>query len=230
MNPGKMWRQMMDIGLFDESYPQRLNACFHYLCLQESTGSSSTGGNNGGMASPFTSFSMIGSSTTTGHLTFTLKDLITKGSYIFSYLSIDVERDSSFATMDTFRLFDRSGRGNVHLEEFALGIIEKLHHLRRDQSLLLEIANDLLGVESRCTELATLLEKGSGSSLGLGLGLSLSLSATQSQSQSHPQPLQQKFKKYDANLKALSHLIRSQIRAIKYHDNLSALDTKLLLR
>ncbi len=209
MNPGKMWRQMMDIGLFDESYPQRLNACFHYLCFHEDGKSSGGSSSGNGAMSPFASFSSgVGSSSSgNGHLTFTLKDLITKGSYIFTYLSIDVERDSSFATMDTFRLFDRSGRGTVHLEEFAIGIIEKLNLLRKDIDLLTIIANDLLEVESRCTELATLLEK------GIPNG---------------PQTI--KFKKYDSNLKALSHLIRSQIRAIKYHDNLSALDTKLLLR
>jgi hypothetical protein len=28
------WKQLMDNGVFDECYPQRLNAAFHYLCSE----------------------------------------------------------------------------------------------------------------------------------------------------------------------------------------------------
>ena len=133
--------------------------------------------------------------------------MIQKANYVFPYLSIDVDTDSSFATMDTFRLFDRSGRGNIQLEDFVIGIIEKLNSLRKDVKLLEQIAEQLLQVESRCTELATLLEKGHQNS---------NYSA--------------KFLKYDANLKALSHLIRSQIRALKLQDNISAIQQDILIR
>ncbi len=34
----RWWKQMMDLGLFDDSYPQRLNAAFHYLSTSDSTG------------------------------------------------------------------------------------------------------------------------------------------------------------------------------------------------
>jgi hypothetical protein len=32
-NHGFMWKGLMDSGVFDDYYPQRLNAAFHYLCL-----------------------------------------------------------------------------------------------------------------------------------------------------------------------------------------------------
>jgi hypothetical protein len=129
-----LWKQLMDNGVFDDYYPQRLNACFHYLCC----------------------FSDLTNNEEKNHqnskTSFSLKDLIQKGSFVFSYLSVDVgDKDSSFAIMDIFRSFDRSGRGTVFLEEFVLGILERLNLVRKDYSLLESIAEDLLSVESRCT-------------------------------------------------------------------------------
>jgi hypothetical protein len=105
--------------------------------------------------------------------------------------------------MDLFRLFDRSGRGHVFIEDFALGIIEKIHKLRDDSELLMKIADSLLSAESRCIELATLLEKGSST---------------------------EPFTKFNIHLKAHAYPIRIQIRAAKTKENLAAMDSKSLLK
>jgi hypothetical protein len=179
-----LWKQLMDNGVFDDYYPQRLNACFHYLCCSSDITSNEEKSNK-------TSFS--------------LKDLIQKGSFVFSYLSVDVgDKDSSFAIMDIFRSFDRSGRGSVFLEEFVLGILERLNVVRKDYSLLESIAEDLLSVESRCTELATLLEKGNTTS--------------------------SKFFKFNLNLKSISNIIKIYIRNSKSQEHLSALDLPSLIK
>ena len=82
-----------------------------------------------------------------------------KGVFIFSYLSLDIEHESTFAIMDIFRTFDRSGSGSVSIEEFAIGMIEKLHGLHKNSSLLSSIAEEVLAVENRSSELAARLEK-----------------------------------------------------------------------
>jgi hypothetical protein len=132
-----------------------------------------------------------------------LKDLIQHGPYVFTYLSVDVEKDSSFAMMEVFRTFDRSGRGNVFLEEFVLGILDRLNNIRKNADLLEAISEDLLSIESRSTELTTLLEKGNNNS--------------------------PKFAKFNANLRSLSAIIRKYIRSSKT-EHLSALDSLGLIR
>eukprot|EP01033_Poteriospumella_lacustris_P011781 gene11781-8391_t len=161
------------MGLFEESYSQCINASFQFLCPD--------GDSN----------------------CFSLKDLIHRGTSILTFLNLDVDKDSNFAVMDLFRLFDRSGRGNVFLEDFVLGIIEKVNTLHEDLETLQKIADHMLQVESRCTELATLLEKGSSSD---------------------------HFAKFNLHLKAHSHPIRTQIRSVKTAHNLSALDRDTLVR
>ncbi|RYH28830.1 hypothetical protein EON65_10645, partial [archaeon] len=167
-----LWQQLMESGIFDDNYSQRVNACFHYLS------------NN----SQF----------------FTLKDLIQKSTYTFTYLSIDVEKDSNFATMDVFRTFDRSGSNNVTLEDFVLGTIERLHLLKKDTNTLEIIADLLLSVESRVIELSTLLEKGNNKNA--------------------------KFSKYNNNLGALSYDIRHEIKLIKSQQGVSVLSKELLVQ
>ena len=87
------------------------------------------------------------------------QDLIQKGYFVFSYLSIDVEQDSNFAVMDLFRLFDRSGRGTVNIEEFVVGVVEKLLRLKRNSSLISSVVDELLSIETRPLELASKLDK-----------------------------------------------------------------------
>eukprot|EP01033_Poteriospumella_lacustris_P019171 gene19171-13847_t len=71
-----MWKKLIDMGLFDESYSQRINASFQFLCPD--------GDSN----------------------CFSLKDLIHRGTSILTFLNLDVDKDSNFAVMDLFRLFD----------------------------------------------------------------------------------------------------------------------------
>jgi hypothetical protein len=105
--------------------------------------------------------------------------------------------------MEVFRTFDRSGRGNVFLEEFVLGILDRLNNIRKNADLLEAISEDLLSIESRSTELTTLLEKGNNNS--------------------------PKFAKFNANLRSLSAIIRKYIRSSKT-EHLSALDSLGLIR
>lgn len=151
------WLQLMETGVFDDCYPHRLNACFHYLSEDQ--------------------------------LTFTLKDFIQKAAYVFSYLSFDADKDSNFAAIDIFRNFDRSGTGNISLEDFLLGAIEHLYKVRRNASLLGDIADALLSIESRAIELSTLLEKGNNKNM--------------------------KFAKFNSNLGAIASIIRADIKACK---------------
>ncbi len=78
---------------------------------------------------------------------------------MFSFLSINVEQDSSFAVMDLFRLFDRSGRGNVFIEEFVAGVIEKLSLLHANLGLINAISDELIQIDTRPMELAIKLDK-----------------------------------------------------------------------
>lgn len=104
--------------------------------------------------------------------------------------------------MDLFRIFDKSGRGYVTQEDFAIGIIIKIEELYYNKSLLESMALELLGVEPRCIELATLLEKNN----------------------------KIKTSKFERNLKAFSFLIKNQIRFIKTEKNLTVLDTVELIK
>lgn len=168
-----IWKKLIELALFDDSYPQRINASFHFLCPDAEVN------------------------------TFTLKDLIHRGSSILLFLNLDVDKDSNFAVMDLFRLFDRSGRGHVVMEDFVLGVVEKLHALMEDTDTLQSIATSMLLAESRCIELATLLEKGSNA---------------------------EQFHKFNIHLKAHSHPIRTRIRALKTKENMSALDREILVQ
>lgn len=91
---------------------------------------------------------------------FSLKDLIQRGPFVFNYLCIDVEEDSSFAIMDIFRSFDRSGRGNVNIEEFVIGIMDKIISLKENSELLEDIAQELIAVSPLVPELLAKLDKG----------------------------------------------------------------------
>lgn len=61
--------------------------------------------------------------------------------------------------MDLFRLFDRSGRGTVYIEEFVTGLVEKLNSLQTNTELISSIVDELLALETRPGELANKLEK-----------------------------------------------------------------------
>ena len=82
-----------------------------------------------------------------------------KGLFVFSYLGLDIEQESTFAIMDIFRTFDRSGSGSVNIEEFAIGMIEKLYSLYKNTELLRRIADEVLAIENRSSELAARLDK-----------------------------------------------------------------------
>jgi len=129
-NLSNEWKSLMDLGLFDDSYPQRLRASFLFLCADNE----------------YTDY-------------FKMTDIVRKGYYVFSYLSIVVEKDSTFALMDLCRQFDRSGSGSIFVEDFVIGVIQRLHNMKENTHLFEEIARDLLSVESRSLELANLLEK-----------------------------------------------------------------------
>jgi hypothetical protein len=82
-----------------------------------------------------------------------------KGVFVFSYLSLDIEHESTFAIMDIFRTFDRSGSGAVNIEEFVIGMVEKLYALYKNTALLESIAEEVLSIENRSSELAARLDK-----------------------------------------------------------------------
>ena len=126
----KQWLRMMEIGLFDDVFAQRVNASFQYL-----------------------DYDGVGY--------FTLKDLTERGRVVFSYLDIDVDSDT-FAVMDVFRRFDKSGTGRVTIEEFVLSTIDRLHKLSSDHSCLETITDEILfgGVGSeKVTNLIILMEE-----------------------------------------------------------------------
>lgn len=180
----------MDSGLFDDSYSLRVSASFNFLA-SDANGLSFT-----------LKVRLLTLLFNKSNLIAFVQDIINKGNIILTYLSLDVDKDSNFAVMDLFRIFDRSGKGHVVIEDFALGVIEKLHQLRDDYATLDAIAERLLAAESRCTELATLIEKGSSS---------------------------EHFAKFNLHLKAFALPIRAQIRLLKARDNLSALDLASLV-
>lgn len=109
-----------------------------------------------------------------------------KGFFVFSYLSLDIEHESTFAIMDIFRTFDRSGSGAVTIEEFVIGMVEKLFALYKNVVLLEYIANEVLAIENRASELAARLEKEAISS--------------------------EKLVQFRSHLKALLYLIRDKLR------------------
>jgi hypothetical protein len=82
-----------------------------------------------------------------------------RGPFVFSCLCIDIEQDSSFAIMDMFRTFDKSGRGNVNIEEFTVGIIDKLLELKGNTVILEDISNELLACSAVVAELTNKLER-----------------------------------------------------------------------
>ncbi len=106
--------------------------------------------------------------------------------YIFTFLSIDVP--DSFLTMDLFRLFDRSGRGTINIEDFVMGIVEKLRLLKKDSGVLGDIAEELLTIDTRPGELANKLEKAT--------------------------PSLERLSSFRVNFKALSYALRSHLTSI----------------
>ena len=98
------WKNLIDLGVFDECFPQRINASFRYL-TQNSANESF----------------------------FLLKHLIDKGDFVVEYLSIGAHgsKNRNFMYMDLFRsYFDRSACGYVDIDNFVLGIIDKLLELK----------------------------------------------------------------------------------------------------
>jgi len=85
--------------------------------------------------------------------------LIQKGNYVFSYLGLEMPRESTFLLMDIYRIFDKEGNGDVSIEEFVRGMIEKLFSISSDEALLETIAEEMLETENRSSELAARLDK-----------------------------------------------------------------------
>lgn len=88
--------------------------------------------------------------------------------------------------MEAFRSFNRSGSGAVNIEEFVIGMVENLFTLYKNSAVLESIADEVLAVENRSSELATRLEK----------------EALQSD----------KFVQFRSNLMSLLYLIRDKLR------------------
>lgn len=93
--------------------------------------------------------------------------------------------------MDLFRLFDRSGRGAVNIEEFVLGVVEKMAQLRKNTSTISSVVDELLNVETRPTELASKLEK------------------------MH----YEKLPAFRANFRAISYIVRSKLKQLPMKTN-----------
>lgn len=66
--------------------------------------------------------------------------------------------------MEAFRSFNRSGSGAVNIEEFVIGMVENLFTLYKNITVLGGIAEEVLAIENRSSELATRLEKETASS------------------------------------------------------------------
>jgi hypothetical protein len=65
----ELWQRMIELGLFDDAYPQRLNACFHYLSASEAPAPSSSTSSS--------SLSIDQSAANKGHENFSLKVSLT---------------------------------------------------------------------------------------------------------------------------------------------------------
>jgi hypothetical protein len=83
-------------------------------------------------------------------------------------------------------MFDRSGSGFVNVDEFVIGMIEKLFSLYSNTVLLHAIATEVLSFENRSAELAVRLEKESATS--------------------------DKLQLFRVNLKSLLYIIRDKLR------------------
>ena len=100
------WKKLMDNGLFEESYSQRVNACFQYL---------------------------LGSDVQC----FGLRDFTDRGKFVITYLCVNHSlSETSFAIMDIFRRFDRKASGFISLENFVVGIIERLNRFLYDERII----------------------------------------------------------------------------------------------
>lgn len=91
------------------------------------------------------------------------QDWTQKGLFIFSYLSLNINQES-LPIMEAFRSFNRSGSGAVNIEEFVIGMVENLFTLYKNITVLGSIAEEVLAIENRSSELATRLEKETASS------------------------------------------------------------------
>jgi hypothetical protein len=129
--------------------------------------------------------------------------------------------------MDAFRQFDRSGRGSVFLEEFVLGVLDRLLAIKQNGKLLESIAEDLLSVESRCIELAALIEKIAGSN---GANPTITAHNIPNNASNSTTAHNNRFRRFTNNLKCIASIIRSNIRASKLQEHLSALDIPALVQ
>lgn len=75
---------------------------------------------------------------------FTLKDLTERGKFVFSNLCIAAPQGTSFAVMDFFRLFDRSGTGKVRVEDFVVGIVQYWLNISSNAKLMSEFSHEIL--------------------------------------------------------------------------------------
>lgn len=106
------WRRLIDMGVFDGDLPQRVNACFQYL------------------VGPDSQF-------------FTLRDFTEKGKFVMTNLSINnSQAESGFAVMDVFRRFDRDACGEIFLDDFVLGIIDRLNRYLTDDRIIETVVLD----------------------------------------------------------------------------------------
>jgi hypothetical protein len=75
---------------------------------------------------------------------FTLKDITEKGKFVFEFLCLEVDQDSSFSVMDTFRHFDRNSSRLVGVNAFVTGVVELLLQFSANMNKLQSIAMDLM--------------------------------------------------------------------------------------
>lgn len=117
------WKRLISTGIFDNNYAQRVNASFQLLNADN-----------------------------LGY--FTLRDFTERGKFVFSFLSINSvsASDTSFAIMDVFRKFDKNGTGKIFLEDFVVGIVEKLLLCHVNENILDSIAVELIPHGSTSTK------------------------------------------------------------------------------
>lgn len=129
--------------------------------------------------------------------------------------------------MDAFRQFDRSGRGSVFLEEFVLGVLDRLLAIKQNGKLLESIAEDLVSVESRCIELAALIEK---IAVSNGANPAITPHNIPNHANNSTAAQNHRFRRFTNNLKCIASIIRNNIRASKLQEHLSALDIPALVQ
>lgn len=120
---GKNWKRLIDMGVFVDSFSQRVSASFQYLDTDDQ-----------------------------GY--FSLKEFTALGKFVFNYLSMNASTDTSFAIMDVFRRLDRQGTGKINIENFVLGIIERVFVFYMNENILDSIAYEIIPYGTiRCNDL-----------------------------------------------------------------------------